>query len=373
MFHYHCCLRTLLYLNNLSKTPKCCYLLLLQPHHSLNTTSDSDQHSFPVSYLTNNCALSPQDALKASKRLRFNTPDKPDSVIAFFKTHGFSDHQIQTIIRKIPLLIVYNPIKTILPKFQFLASKGASPKDIVATVTRSPNFLCSSLDKNIIPSFELVRSFCPSDHKAITSVIICPSSICDSRFKPNLQFLLDFGVTRSSIYRLLTSRPSTICCTDLKKALEEIKELGFQPSKYNFCVALLAKRAVTKSQWDAKVDVLKSWGCSEDAVFNAFRKQPNFMLRSPDKLNAVMSFWVEELGWDPSLLLAEPTLFGYSIQKRLSPRASIVKYLLSKGLMKEGASLCTPFYLTDENFQRRYVNYSEEEASTLLRLYHGGC
>jgi mTERF domain-containing protein, mitochondrial len=73
-----------------------------------------------------------------------------------------------------------------------------------------------------------------------------------------------------------------------------------------------------------------------------------------------MSFWVEELGWDPSLLLAEPTLFGYSIEKMLSPRASIVKYLLSKGLMKEGASLCTPFYLTDENFQRRYVKRFEE-------------
>jgi len=339
----------------LPKTSKCCYLLLLQPHHSLNTTSILDKKSFAVSYLTNNCALSPQDAFKASKRLRFNTPDKPNSFISFFKTHGFPNHQIQIIIRKIPSLIVYNPIKTILPKFQFLASKGASPQDIVATVTRSPNFLCSSLENNIIPSSQLVRSFCPSDHKAITSIIICPSSITDSRFKPNVQFLLDFGLTRSSIYRLLTSRPSTICCTDLKKALEEIKELGFQPSKYNFCVALLAKRAVTKSQWDAKVDVLKSWGCCEDAIFNAFRKQPNFMLRSPDKLNAVMRFWVDELGWDTLLLLTKPAIFGYSIEKRLIPRASIIKHLLSKGLMKEGASLCTPFYLTDENFQRRHM------------------
>lgn len=164
-------------------------------------------------------------------------------------------------------MIVSNPIKSILPKIQFLSSKGASPQDIVATVTRSPRFLASSLEKYIIPSFELVRSFCPSDHKAITSIIVCPPTIRDSRLKPNLQFLLDFGVTRSSIYHLLTTRPSTICSTDLKKALEEIKELGFQPSKYNFCVALLAKRAVTKSQWDAKFDVLKSWGCSEDAIF----------------------------------------------------------------------------------------------------------
>jgi len=369
MFHYH---RVRALLN--SQTPKC-YLLVHHRTHSFNyfsTLSHPDQHSFAVSYLTNNCGLSPQDALKASKRLRFKTPHKPDSVIAFFKTHGFSNHQIQTIIRRIPSLIVNNPIKTILPKFQFLASKGASPKDIVATVTRSPRFLYSSLEKNIIPSFELVRSFCPSDHKAITSIIFCPSSISDSRFKPNLQFLLDFGVTRSSIYRLLTSRPSTICCTDLKKALEEIKELGFQPSKYNFCVALLTKRAVTKSQWDAKVDVLKSWGCSEDDILWAFKRQPNFMLRSPDKLNAVMRFWIKQLGWDPLLLLGTPDLFGFSIEKRLSPRASVVQYLLSKGLMKKDASLTAPFYLKDELFLQKYVKRFGDEASVLLKLYQGG-
>lgn len=191
--------------------------------------------------------------------------------------------------------------------------------------------------------------------------------------KPNVKFLLDFGLTASSIYRLLTSRPSIICTSDLKKALEEIKELGFQPSKYNFCVALLAKRAVTKSQWDAKFDVLKSWGCSEDDIFNAFRKQPNFMLRSPDKLSSVMRFWVDELGWDPLLLLTEPAIFVYSIEKRLIPRASVIKYLLSKGLMKKGSSLCTPFHATDEDFQRRYVKRFEEEKSKLLKLNQGDC
>ncbi|AES91849.2 transcription termination factor family protein [Medicago truncatula] len=220
------------------------------------------------------------------------------------------------------------------------AGRCASPQDIVAAITRSPRFVRVSLDKHIIPAFELVRSFCPSDKKAIHSIIACPTSISDPRMKPNVKFLLDFGLTASSIYRLLTSRPSIICTSDLKKALEEIKELGFQPSKYNFCVALLAKRAVTKSQWDAKFDVLKSWGCSEDDIFNAFRKQPNFMLR---------------------------------IEKRLIPRASVIKYLLSKGLMKKGSSLCTPFHATDEDFQRRYVKRFEEETSKLLKLNQGDC
>ncbi|KAL5065415.1 hypothetical protein RYX36_027152 [Vicia faba] len=168
-----------------------------------------------------------------------------------------------------------------------------------------------------------------------------------------------------------SKRPSVICSSDLRKAVEEIKELGFHPSKYNFCVALLAKRAISKSQWNAKVDALKSWGCSEDVILSAFKKQPNFMLRSPDKLNAVMRFWVQELGWDPSLPLAAPDLFGFSLEKRLIPRASVVRYLLSNGLMKKSASLVSPFYPTDELFLQRYVKRFKDEASMLLKLYQG--
>ncbi|CAL5198858.1 unnamed protein product [Lathyrus oleraceus] len=347
-----------------SQTPKC---HLLHSLNSFSTTSDSTQNSFTISYLTNNCGLSPQDALKASKRIHFTTPDKPDSVVSFFKNHGFFNHHIQTIILKDPELLVSNPIKSLLPKFQFLSSKGVSPTDIVATVIRSPRFLRVSLEKHIIPAFELVRSFCPSDQKAVDSIIVCPTSISDGRMKPNLQFLIDFGVTPSCIYHFLRTRPSIICSNDLRKAVEEIKELGFDTSKVSFGVALLAKRAITKSQWDAKIDVLKRWGCSEDAIFNAFKRQPNFMLRSPEKLNAVMSFWVDELGWDASVLMAAPTLFGYSIEKRLTPRALIVKYLLSKGLIKEGASLATPFNVTDAHFQRRYVKRFKE-TSKLLKL-----
>ncbi|XP_045833688.1 uncharacterized protein LOC123924764 [Trifolium pratense] len=373
MFHFHRHrLRALLHLNNLPQTSKC-HLLLLQTNFlnsfSTTTTSSSDQQSFTISYLTKTCGLSPQDALKVSKRLRFKTPQKPDSVVTFFKNHGFLIHNIQSIILKDPELLVANPIKSILPKFQFLASKGASPSDIVKTVTRCPRFLRVSLDKHIVPAFDLVRSFCPSNQKAIDSIIACPTSISDFRMKPNVKFLIDFGLTGSNIYHLLRTRPSIICSTDLKNAVEEIKELGFDPSKAYFSVALLAKRAITKSQWDAKVDVLKSWGFSEDEIFNAFKRHPNFMLRSPDKLNAVMSFWVDGLGWDPSVLLAKPVLFGFSIEKRLSPRASIVKYLLSKGLRRKDASIYTPFVVSEKLFVEKFVNRFAEHSSDLLKLY----
>nr|KYP58079.1 hypothetical protein KK1_004370 [Cajanus cajan] len=95
------------------------------------------------------------------------------------------------------------------------------------------------------------------------------------------------------------------------------------------------------------------------------------MLRSMEKLNAVLGFWVGRLGWDHSALVASPTLFAYSLEKRVIPRALVVQHLMSKGLLKKGASLVTPFSMLDEAFLQKYVKCFKEETSTLLELYRG--
>lgn len=188
--------------------------------------------------------------------------------------------------------------------------------------------------------------------------------------KSNVTTLLHAGVTHSGIRRMLCTRPS-VFCSDLTNVIQEVKLLGFDPLKLSFTVAIMAKRVVPKSLWDAKVDVFKRWGWSEDDVVAAFKNQPSIMLRSVDKLNAVMAFWVGRLGWHHSWLIAAPTLFAYSLEKRVIPRALVVQYLLSKGLLKKGASLVTPFCMVDEMFREKYVTCFKEETSKLLELYQG--
>ena len=186
--------------------------------------------------------------------------------------------------------------------------------------------------------------------------------------------LLDEGLTYSSIYHLFSTRAYILCEDDLRKTVEEVKQLGFDPSHLNFSVALRAKMAVTKSQWDAKVEAFKNWGWSEQEIFDAFRRHPQVMLRSEDNLNAVMSFWIGQLGWDRSALCVSTTVFGYSLEKRLIPRASVIQYLLSKCLMKKSASLAAPFDLTEKLFLQKFVTcFKEKETSQLLKLYQGGC
>jgi len=369
------------------------------------TTTPS--HPFAVSYLVHKFGFSHEFALKTSQHLRFKTSIKPDSVINFFKNHGFTDSDIKNIIKRGPWLLSCNTQKTILPKLQFLISKGASTSDIVRMVVRNPIFMKSSLKtheikfefflskgasssdivsllttnprilqtsfkKRIIPLFELLSRFLKTDKDTILCLIKNSSSFAINPYHlmvANINLMTDFGVSDSIIANLLHSRPSIFGSTDLIKSLEEVKGLGFHPSTTNFRVALLAKKGLSKKLWDEKVDVFKKWGWSDEDVIRVFRSHPDMMMTSIEKINLVMSFWVNQLGWNSLALTKGPHIFSYSLDKRIAPRASVLQFLLTKGLREKNVSLVTPFTCSEKLFLNKFVFSFKEESDYLLKLY----
>jgi mTERF domain-containing protein len=320
----------------------------------------------------NSSTTSQQTQFKASKLVQFGTPEKFNSVIDIFKIYGFSDTQINQIVKQAPNIVNCDPNKRILPKFEFLSSKGASNSEIVEIVWRSPRILYSSLENNIIPTFELVRRFIPSDKKVIERILRCKFFFGHYNVIKNVNLLLDEGVTDSNIRCLLLKRPSILLSNDMiiRNALNVVKEMGFNdPSNVNFVIALLAIGAMSKSRWDAKVLVFKRWGWSEEMVLEAFRKRALCMLVSVEKINKVMRFWVNELDWNSSALVKRPEIFSYSLENRIIPRASVVSYLISKGLIEKNVELSTPFSVIEKVFLEKYVHCFKEERHDLLKLY----
>lgn len=99
-------------------------------------SNTSNQHSFKVSYLINSCGFSLETALTVSKNVNFETPDRADLVISFFKNHGFSQFQILNIIRKHPAVLLSDPQNTLLPKLEFFQSKGFTASDTATVLSR---------------------------------------------------------------------------------------------------------------------------------------------------------------------------------------------------------------------------------------------
>ncbi|XP_061369312.1 uncharacterized protein LOC133312173 [Gastrolobium bilobum] len=274
-------------------------------HQPFNVLFPSLCTNASSSYIIINLVFSPDSSLEASKGARFDASQKPDSVFDLFRKWGFSKPHLDHIITRESWLISCNLNKRVVPKFQFLLFKGASSSDIVFIITKTPRLLRRSHENHIVPTYELMLRFLPSDKG-------------------------DLGFIFSS--------------TQLLKRVEKLKELGFNPStsKSAFSGALLAKHTVKESKWDEKVDVFKKWGWSDENIHEAFGRNPNCMLVSCDKINAVTSFWVNELGWDALALVKGISILGNSLEKRNIPRAFVVQYLLAKGLIDNNDSLLLP-------------------------------
>ncbi|KAK7363612.1 hypothetical protein VNO77_05761 [Canavalia gladiata] len=332
-------------------------------------TTTSDPHSFTVSYLVHSCGFSPESALRASNKVRFDNPQKPDSVLAFFHNRGFSNSQIRRIVKRELRLLLCDPDKVLLPKFEFLRSKGASSADIVHMVSTGPRFLSRSLENHIVPAYEFVRGFLHSDDQIIACMMRNSCFLSDGRLAFNSKLLLDNGVRPSDIANLLRRWPSVLSSANMLKTVEELKEIGFASSTSTFSVALLAKRTVNKTKWDDKVETFKKWGWSQEHVLKAFKKQPYCMLTSADKIDALMNYWVNQFGCDSLELVKAPVLFQLSLHKRIVPRASVVQFLVSKGLRKKDASTTLPFVITEKSFLEKFVNRFKEDSSHLLKIY----
>ncbi|XP_047153848.1 uncharacterized protein LOC124825300 [Vigna umbellata] len=335
-------------------------------------TSTSNSSSFVVSYLVNNCAFSQKTALKASRNLHFSKPQKPDSVLSFFRNHAFSNSHISHILQRVPQLLSCNTQKVLLPKFEFLRSKGASSLDIIHAVTACPHFLRRSLENRIIPRYEFIRGLLQpfiTDKQIIDFLIHNPALLYESRGVANLELLLDSGVPGSKIVKLPQRWRRLLYFGDMSKTVQELKQMGFDASLSTFCIALVAKIILNESKWAEKIDTYKRWGWSEEQVLLAFRRQPYCMLSSCDKINAVMSYWVEQAGFNSVDLVKSPGIFLLSLRKRIAPRACVLQFLVSKGLLRKDASLTTPFVLTEKLFLENYVKRFREDSSHLLKLY----
>ncbi|MCH93487.1 mTERF protein [Trifolium medium] len=269
------------------------------------------------------------------------------------------------------MLLSCDPCKRVLPKFQFLLSKGASKSDIVNLVSKKPMVLVPSLENHIIPTYELLCRVLQSDKDIIALAFHNPSLLSDYRVPQNITMLIKNGVTDSSIARLCKMGPTPLDrnTPDMQKLVEELKNLGFNPSKTTFGTALEAKLTVNKKLWKEKVDAFKKWGWSDEDAHEAFRKKPDCMITSINKINLVMSFWVNQMGWDAMAIAKSPYILSLSLEKRIIPRALVVQFLLKKGLRKKDASLTYPFKKSEMLFLDRFIKPFKEDSSYLLKLY----
>ncbi|XP_059625351.1 uncharacterized protein LOC132268537 [Cornus florida] len=316
-------------------------------------------------------------AISASEKIHFETPEKPDSVIRLLRNHGFSNTQIALLVRKRPLLLLTNPVKTLLPKLEFFQSIGVLRSDLAKLICATPNLLAISLENQIVPKYNFLNSVLQSNQKVFAAIKHTDSIFLADHAKnllPNIALLRELGVPVSCIVLLLSNFTVSIMQRhgQFSEIVTEVKEMGFDPLKSTFVLALHAISGTsTKLRWNRCYEAYKKWGSSKDDFLLAFRNRPLCMCLSEKKITKTMDFFVKQMGWQSTAIERYPSVLFFSLEKRIIPRCLVIRVLTSKGLIKKDLSASTFLMPGEKCFLERFVTKNEEELPELLSVYQG--
>lgn len=239
---------------------------------------------------------------------------------------------------------------------------------------RDPTVLSRSLENRIIPSYSFLKSVLHTNENFVAAITrsgwILHCNV-EKNIVPNIEFLRGLRVPESRISFFVRTQPSSLVRrTDhFKEIIEKIMEMGFDPSKNNFLTAIHVFTGFNKSTWEQKSEVYRKWGWSEDEILSVFKRLPACMTASVSKIDRVMDFLVNKMGWDSSEVVACPLVIKYSLENWTKPRCLVVRELLSKGLIKKDFKLSYVIALSEKKFLDKFVTKYCTENPELLELY----
>ena len=168
--------------------------------------------------------------------------------------------------------------KTLLPKFEFLYSKGFTSPNIAGVLSRSPTILDLSLENHIVLSFVFFKDLLGTDVDIVTAIKCFLAILCSDldTYVANINTLRENGVPKSDMVKFLKIQPRVFMTDSVRfrRTVEEVKEMGFDSLKMKFVEAVYTLSGMSKSNWERKVNAYKRWGFSEAEFLVAFKKHP---------------------------------------------------------------------------------------------------
>ncbi|XP_010937026.1 transcription termination factor MTERF8, chloroplastic [Elaeis guineensis] len=332
-----------------------------------------------VEYLINSCGLSSAEASKASKSLaHLKSTERIDAFLGSLRSHGFDDASLRTVVSRYPKLLNYSAERNLAPKFQFFRDLGFSGSDLSRLFLSSANVFGLSLHRTIQSRLDFwMRLLGSKEHlvKLLKSNLWVINNSIERVIMPNLSLLRECGISDQRTAWVLRRTPTFICRSPKKfrALIERVEELGVPRSSGMFLWALWALSRVSEAKFNAKLQVMRSFGLSEVESFAALRKDPRFLTNSEEMLSAKMTFLVKEVGFEPAEVAFRPKLLTFSLEKRLMPRHRIMQMLKASGLPCGKKQFTTVLSPSEKVFREKYVNPHKEKVPGLLEMYVAAC
>eukprot|EP00268_Persea_americana_P018728 TRINITY_DN1948_c0_g1_i5.p1 TRINITY_DN1948_c0_g1~~TRINITY_DN1948_c0_g1_i5.p1 ORF type:complete len:383 (-),score=52.84 TRINITY_DN1948_c0_g1_i5:387-1535(-) len=340
-----------------------------------STATSPAQTHFMVDYLIQKCGLSIEKANSASKILtHIKSAEKPDSVLSFLKQSGFNDTHIRDLISNQPRLLTVKVENTLKPKFLFFQELGLYGTPFAEIASRYPYFLRCSIENQLQPNISYLRSFFHTDDNIVRAIKRRVKVLIydlQKQIMPCIEVLRKCGIPDHQISSLILRWPFFLTGGPqwIETLVTRVEKFGIARGSGMFIHGVLAMGKMSETTMEAKLELLKSFGWSEQDILAAFQKEPRFMNVSEGKVRALMRVLMVELGLKPREIASRPKVFVISLEKVLLPRREVLKILKGRGLVKERVQLFTLASMSGESFLKNYVIRYLDRAPELREAY----
>ncbi|KAL3845840.1 hypothetical protein ACJIZ3_003243 [Penstemon smallii] len=312
-------------------------------------------------FLMNTHHFSPQSALRvASVLTRLKNPQKSDLILSFLKESGFSNTQLEKIVKDRPSCLNANLEKGIKPKIKLFQDLGFSANDIAKIISNNPGILQSSIKDRIIPSLSVLKGLLGSNVE-LAKVLRISSWVLrvdlEKNLVPNIEILKSCGIPMKQIIRhiyfcpgFFLSKPET-----LRKCVEKADAMGVDRSSKMFVYAVRVVSSLSDEIWEVKLKTFRDLGFSEDDILRVFRCAPVVFDVSKEKINKVKEVLVGTGKYDVSCIVNNPTSLMFSVETRYKPRLQILGVLEKRNLIKEWPTLPALYQMSDTKFHEKFV------------------
>ncbi|KAM4072511.1 hypothetical protein ACB094_11G142600 [Castanea mollissima] len=334
--------------------------------------------SFTVNFLMNSCGLPFESALSTSQKLKLeeNNLQRPQAVLAFLKSHGFDNTHITELIKKRPRILRSKVEDNLKPKIEFLTQNGFVGKLLADLIVLNPVIFRRGLSSHIKPTFQFLNTYLENNENVMAAVKRSSWLLTydlTGILQPNIEFLKREGVPLHSISKLILTQPRTIMqkVNRLEDAVQTVKKLGLEPTSELFMLALKVLVSMKESNWNRKLEVLKSFGWSEEDIWSVFKSNPLCLACSEEKMKSAMDFCVNTMEMDVETIIRYPRFLTYAVDKRLRRRYNVLKVLKSKNVLKEGKNYASLLSQAENTFYKNYVVKHSDSIPGLMGLYRG--
>lgn len=124
-----------------------------------------------------------------------------------------------------------------------------------------------------------------------------------------------------------------------------------------------------ESKREHKLDVLRSWGWSDNDIWSAFKKYPCYMNASENKIISGLDFLLNKMGWQSTDVAACPDVFLMNLENRTIPRCLVIKVLQLKGLVNKNLRLGQVLRPVEKVFFERFVAKHMDDIPHLVSIY----